>query len=219
MAYRFTGLTAAALAVLSVPAAAKVTHQDAAGFAVAHTAQVAASPEAVWDMLRTPSKWWSKAHSWSGDAANFWIDVQPGGCFCEKLPAGKDQIAGVRHGEVLFAKPGALLRITGAFGPLQGEGLNANLTIALKPQGTGTAIRFDYVVGGFARFPLKDVAPAVDGVIAEQLKGLADALGGPLPVGGEAAEKPAPEGKPTADRPALDIELPDTKAEADTPRS
>lgn len=67
-------------------AAAKVVDQSEAGFAVAHTAQVAATPGDVWKMLRMPQSWWSKDHSWSGDAANFWLDQQVGGCFCENCP-------------------------------------------------------------------------------------------------------------------------------------
>ena len=81
-------LRSASIAVLLVaaPAQAKVIDQSDIGFTVAHTAQVAATPEDVWKMLRLPEKWWSKAHSWSGDAANFWLDSQAGGYFCEKLP-------------------------------------------------------------------------------------------------------------------------------------
>src|SRR3546814_11929264 len=72
--------------IYSVAAAAKVIDQGEIGFTVAHTAQVAATPADVWKMLRMPQSWWSKEHSWSGDAANFWLDSQAGGCFCEKLP-------------------------------------------------------------------------------------------------------------------------------------
>ena len=46
-------------AVLAMPAQAKVIDQSDIGFTIAHSAQVAASPEDVWKMLRTPDKWWS----------------------------------------------------------------------------------------------------------------------------------------------------------------
>src|SRR3546814_2790108 len=81
----FAGAPLAA-ALLALPAQAKAIDQSDIGFTVAHTAQVTAAPEAVWTMLRTPDKWWSAEHSWSGDAANFWLDSQAGGCFCEKFP-------------------------------------------------------------------------------------------------------------------------------------
>ena len=184
-------------AVLAMPAQAKVIDQSDIGFTVAHSAQVAASPEDVWKMLRTPDKWWSKDHSWSGDAANFWLDSQAGGCFCEKLPPAKPGGApgSVQHARILFAKPDELMRLSGAFGPLQGEAVAGTLTIQIKPTPTGSAIRFDYVVGGYMRFKVADVAPGVDRVLGEQLVGLARALGGSLPVakdGTEGAGKEAP---------------------------
>lgn len=184
-------------AALVMPAQAKVIDQSDIGFTVAHSAQVAASPEDVWKMLRTPDKWWSKDHSWSGDAANFWLDSQAGGCFCEKLPPAKPGGApgSVQHARILFAKPDELMRLSGAFGPLQGEAVVGTLTIQIKPTPTGSAIRFDYTVGGYMRFKVADVAPGVDRVLGEQLVGLAKALGGLLPVakdGTEGAGKEAP---------------------------
>lgn len=189
----------------AVPAAAKVIDQSEAGFTVAHTAQVAATPEDVWKMLKMPQKWWSKEHSWSGDAANFWLDSQAGGCFCEKLPDTGKGLGSVQHARILFAKPNEILRLSGAFGPLQGEALTGTLTIQIKETPTGAAIRFDYVVGGYMRFKISEIAPAVDGVIGEQLVGLAKALGGSLPptrdekaAAEEAGEKPAPAAKKEA---------------------
>jgi uncharacterized protein YndB with AHSA1/START domain len=178
-------------ALCAVPASAKVVDQSAIGFTVAHTAQVAATPEDVWKMLRMPQKWWSKAHSWSGDAANFWLDSQAGGCFCEKLPDTGKGLGSVQHARILFAKPNEILRLSGAFGPLQGEALTGTLTIQIKETPTGAAIRFDYVVGGYMRFKIDEIAPAVDTVIGEQLVGLTAALGGALPP--SRAEKAAAE--------------------------
>jgi len=172
-------LPAAALAASA--AQARVIDQSDIGFTVAHTAQVAAAPEDVWTMLRTPDKWWSAEHSWSGDAANFWLDSQAGGCFCEKLP-GAAGMGSVQHARILFAQPNDMMRLSGAFGPLQGEAVTGTLTIQIKPTDAGSAIRFDYVVGGYMRFKMAEIAPAVDRVLGEQLVGLARALGGALPV-------------------------------------
>ncbi|NIJ38891.1 uncharacterized protein YndB with AHSA1/START domain [Sphingopyxis panaciterrae] len=182
MRFRIYMVAALSLAALgAAPAGAKVIDQSELGFTVAHTAQVAATPADVWKMLRTPDKWWSKEHSWSGDAANFWLDSQAGGCFCEKLPDTGSGLGSVQHARIIFAKPNQMLRLSGAFGPLQGEALTGALTIQIKETPTGSAIRFDYVVGGYMRFKVGDIAPAVDGVIGEQLAGLAKALGGALP--------------------------------------
>lgn len=192
---------------LSPVATAKVIDQGDAGFTVAHTAQVAATPADVWKMLRTPDKWWSKDHSWSGDAANFWLDSQAGGCFCEKLPDTGAGVGSVQHARVLFSKPGQMLRLSGAFGPLQGEAMTGTLTIQIKETPTGSALRFDYVVGGYMRFKVADIAPAVDKVIGEQLAGLAAALGGALPPSRE--EKAAAQKESGLDSVAADLEKDD----------
>ncbi len=62
-----------------------------------------------------------------------------------------------------------MLRLSGALGPLQGEALSGTLTIKIVPGKDGTsAVTFEYVVGGYSRMALTELAPAVDGVIAEQ---------------------------------------------------
>ena len=182
MTFRIGAALLTAAICCPAPAAAKVIDQSEIGFTVAHTAQVAASPDDVWKMLRMPQKWWSQEHSWSGDAANFWLDSQAGGCFCEKLPDDGTGLGSVQHARILFAKPGEMMRLSGAFGPLQGEALTGTLTIQIKATPKGSALRFDYVVGGYMRFQVAQIAPAVDKVIGEQLAGLAGALGGALAV-------------------------------------
>lgn len=204
-----TLLSAAALG--APPTQAKVIDQSDIGFTVAHTAQVAASPEDVWKMLRTPDKWWSKEHSWSGDAANFWLDSQAGGCFCEKLPGPDGTMGSVQHARIIFAKPNDMMRLSGAFGPLQSEAVVGTLTIQIKETPTGSAIRFDYVVGGYMRFKVSDVAPGVDKVLGEQLVGLAKALGGTLPVASDDKEEGTDEEQkaPAKDEPGLDAAVAD----------
>lgn len=146
------------------PSQAKVVSSTPSGFAVSHELVVEAAPEAVWAAVLHPSKWWSGEHSWSGDAANFTLSAHPGGCFCETLPDD----GFVEHARVILVTPNRMLRLSGALGPLQSEALMGTLTIVLKPSGKGTAIQFDYVAGGYARYDLAQLAPAVDGVIGEQ---------------------------------------------------
>ena len=202
-----TVLLSAALFYAPV-AGAKVIDQSDIGFTVAHTAQVAAAPGDVWKMLRTPDKWWSAEHSWSGDAANFWLDAQAGGCFCEKLPGKDGAMGSVQHARIIFAQPAQMMRLSGAFGPLQGEAVTGTLTIQIQPTAAGAAIRFDYVVGGYMRFKVGEIAPAVDRVIGEQLVGLAKALGGALPVTGDKAAEPAADA-PAKAEPSLDDAMAD----------
>jgi uncharacterized protein YndB with AHSA1/START domain len=164
----------AALALLgSASTQAEVKEASEAGFTVSHVKTVPASPDKVWAALVEPGRWWSPAHSWSGDAKNFSLDPRAGGCFCERWSAGE-----VEHGRVVFAVKGQMLRVRGALGPLQSEAVTGTLTFTLKPEGTGTRISVDYVVGGHARFAMKDVASGVDGVIGEQVAALAKLLGG-----------------------------------------
>ena len=68
--------------------------------------------------------------------------------------------------------------MVGALGPLQSEGVTGTLSIGLKPVGGGTQITFEYVVGGYMRYDTDEIAPAVDGVIGQQLDRLAALLGG-----------------------------------------
>ncbi len=185
---RMLGPLVAVAMLMPQPAAAKLIDQTDAGFTSAHSARVAATPDDVWKMLRSPQKWWSAEHSWSGNADNFWMDTQAGGCFCEKLPGEGDKLGSVQHARILFAKPGELLRLSGGLGPLQGEAVTGTITIQIKPTEGGSLIRFDYVVGGYMRFKPADIAPQVDSVMGVQLAGLAKALGGALPMAGEAGE-------------------------------
>lgn len=159
-------LVAAAVFFCGRPASvqAEVKQQSVTGFAVSHQAVVAASPDAVWAELIQPAHWWSGEHSWSGSASNFTLSARAGGCFCETLPDG----GFAEHARIIHAVPGKLLRMSGAFGPLQSEALTGTLTILLTPEAGGTRVRFDYIVGGYARFDLAPLAPAVDAVIGEQ---------------------------------------------------
>src|SRR3546814_11501559 len=88
-----------------------------------------------------------------------------------------------------------MMRLSGAFGPLQGEAVAGTLTIRIKTTGAGSAIRFDYVVGGYMRFKVSAIAPAVARVRGQPLVGLAKARGGTLPDADNAgADGPATRG-------------------------
>jgi len=169
-------------ALFAAPALAEVEQQSDAGFVLKGTAEVAKPPLEAWALLVAPAKWWNGAHSWSKDAANLYIDPQASGCFCELLPLPKDVPEGTRRGSVehmhvLFANPGKILRLSGALGPLQGEALNGTLTVELTATGGGSRLKWEYVVGGYMRFPAEQIVPAVDGVLTEQFARFAAAAG------------------------------------------
>lgn len=182
------------------PAAAEVDSQSAQGFAIKQQAQVKASPDEVWEALGAPNRWWDSRHSFTGDADNFFMDMQAGGCFCERIRVTKDgkleNRGSVEHMRVVYAEPSKVLRMVGALGPLQSEGVAATLSIGLKPMSGGTQITFEYVVGGYMRYPIGEIAPAVDGVIGQQLTRLAKLLNGSAPASG--ADKPDKAAKPAA---------------------
>ena len=171
-------LAASPVLALASPAAAEVVQSTPGGFASHHEAVVATPPAETWAMLVEPQRWWS--HTWSDNSANLRLVPQAGGCFCEVIPAtGDDALSGsVEHARVVAVFPYRMLRMVGALGPLQSEGLAGTLTVTLAPEEEGTRIAWDYVIGGQSRTRLETFAPVVDGVNGAFLGGLVDALGG-----------------------------------------
>jgi hypothetical protein len=167
------------LAAISSPAFAEVKAASDTGFNSVHIATVNASPEDIWQRLLTPKDYWNRAHSWSGSSAGFYIDAQANGCFCELFQEadanGKLKTVGsVEHMRVIFAQPGKVLRMQGALGPLQSEAVIGTLTVAMEPakDSVGTRVSFSYVVGGYMRYKVSEIAPAVDKVLGEQFKNM-----------------------------------------------
>ncbi|GAA4040773.1 SRPBCC family protein [Parerythrobacter jejuensis] len=211
---RLATVLAACAAMLSVPAQGEVVDQGSNSFVTRDSATVGAEPQAVWLELISPGGWWNDAHTWSADASNMMLTPQGGGCFCERIPATEDDgaigLAGsVQHMVVLQAFPRRALRMRGGLGPLQSEPVDGVLTITLKPVDGGTRILWEYVVGGYMRFKVSDIAKAVDGVMSQQLDGLASKLGRiddpdpepetPSEAQSEDAPDPAPEGDEEAE--------------------
>ncbi|MCB2089634.1 MAG: SRPBCC family protein [Sphingomonadaceae bacterium] len=216
---------------LATPAQAEVVKQDENGFVVRDSVTVAVEPDEAWQALIAPNKWWNSDHTWSGSAESMYISAQGGGCFCELYPEDKDAPEGTRRGSVqhmvvLMANPGKVLRMRGGLGPLQSEAADGVLTITLKPVDGGTRILWEYVVGGYMRFEITEIAPAVDGVLQLQFGGLAKQLG-PLAMADEAepdareAQEPAKaaesdaeeEAKTEEEEPASDAEEAEPKIE------
>ena len=164
----------APLALFASPtAAASVIDSSPAGFTVSKTVTVAATPDAVWATLTAPQRWWSKDHTWSGDSANLYIDNQ---CFCEKLPGRGN----VEHARVIFADKGRLLRMSGAFGPLQAYAVTGVMTFELSANGTkGTTLKMTYTVGGYMPGGFDKMAAPVDSVLGQQVAGLKAAVEAP----------------------------------------
>jgi hypothetical protein len=176
---RNTVLIAASYLLLASPAYAEVKTSSDTGFNIIHIATVQGSTDEIWKRLVAPKDWWNKSHSWSGSTDGFYIDAQANGCFCElfqeKGPDGKLKTVGsVEHMRVIFSQPGKVLRMQGGLGPLQSEAVTGTLTVAMEPlkDGQETKISFSYVVGGYMRYKVSEIAPAVDNVLGDQFKRL-----------------------------------------------
>ena len=135
MNIRLIALAASALA-FTAPAAAEVVQTSETGFTTRDSVVVKGTPFDAWLALIAPAKWWNKAHTWSGDAANLYISPQANGCFCELLPAPEGAPEEVRRGSalhmsVVMADPGKVLRMRGGLGPLQSEPAEGVLTVTM----------------------------------------------------------------------------------------
>ena len=158
------GVAAMALA-LAGAARAEVVDASPAGFQVKETAEIAAPADKVWVALGQVGGWWSSEHSWSHDAKNLTLELQPGGCWCEALPNG----GGARHMTVIFAAPGKTAIFNGTLGPLMFSGTSGHLVWKLDEKDGHTTLTQTYYVGGYFPGGLDKLAPAVDQVLAEQL--------------------------------------------------
>jgi uncharacterized protein YndB with AHSA1/START domain len=174
MRHQLSVAVASALALAPTGANASLAASSDSGFVSHNEALVAVSPGEAWEVLIRPGGWWNSDHTYSGDAANMAISPKAGGCFCETIPGTGGE---VEHMRVIYVAPGSALRMSGGLGPLQSEPVSGVLTITLKPEGEMTRISWDYVVGGYMRTPIAEMAPIVDQVVGEQLLRLATRLG------------------------------------------
>ncbi len=162
---------------VSGPVAAEVKSVAPDGFEVVSMATIAAPADRVYSALGEVGRWWSPSHTFSRDAANLSLELRAGGCFCERLKDG----GSVQHLQVVYAAPGEGLRLRGALGPLQAEGVDGTLSWTLKPAEGGANVTLSYVVGGYIRSGMEQWAPRVDRVLDEQLQRLKSFVEGKSP--------------------------------------
>jgi uncharacterized protein YndB with AHSA1/START domain len=145
-------------------ARAEVVESTPNGFALQRIVHIAATPERVYAALIQPARWWNSAHTFSGSAANLSLDARAGGCFCEIWNGGS-----VQHEVVVDAVPGKTLRMRGALGPFQGQGVDGALTFSIRPSGDGADLTMENVVGGFMKGGIAKWPPLADSMLAEQM--------------------------------------------------
>jgi uncharacterized protein YndB with AHSA1/START domain len=166
---RTVSFVAAVVAALFIAgaAAAEVRETGPGHFVLQGEVTTSAPPEEAWRAFQRIGRWWSSAHTYSGDARNLRLDPRAGGCWCEHW-AGQS----VAHGRVLLnmeAERVRTARFDAPLGPLQEMGVAAILTFTLTPHNQGTKIAVTYRVNGDSSLGLGQVAPLVDAVLIEQL--------------------------------------------------
>ncbi|MEN7342912.1 MAG: ATPase [Pseudomonadota bacterium] len=154
------------LGLLTPAVQAEVVDAENHGFTVRQEVAIIAPPETVWRMLvGHVGEWWHSDHTYSGDAANLYIEARPLGCFCERL----SESDAVVHLTVTVIRENSLLRLTGGLGPLGLMGVDGNMTLSLVSDTGMTRLAMQYQVGGYSPDGLEEIAPAVDAMLSEQL--------------------------------------------------
>jgi hypothetical protein len=132
------------------------------GFLVTHHHDVRATAQQLYEAIGRIGRWWNDAHSYSGHASNMTLNLVAGGCFCENWDGNS-----VQHAQLIQSRPGALVRLQGALGPLQPLAINAILSFEITRVADKTQLTVTYNVAGNADAGLDKLAGPVDGVIGE----------------------------------------------------
>ena len=161
-------LIALSLVLANAPAAASVVGADSHGFELRQTIDVPLAPAHALAAFGQVGSWWSKDHTYSGDAARLSLELRPGGCWCERLDGG----GGVEHMRVAIYRPGERIVLTGGLGPLLFEATSGVMSVRALPTRGGSQLVINYRVAGFARANGTEMALGVDSVLREQVERL-----------------------------------------------
>ena len=156
------------LLLVAVPAQADVVGADSHGFELRHTLDLPIPPAQALAAFGRVGSWWSKDHTYSGNAARLSLELRPGGCWCERLDGG----GGVEHMRVSYYQPGERIALTGGLGPLLFEGTSGVMDVRATKTKSGSQLIINYRVAGFARGNGTEMALAVDQVLRIQTERL-----------------------------------------------
>jgi hypothetical protein len=151
---------------MATPAAAEVISADAHAFEVRESVSLVVPLGQAYVAFGRMGSWWSKDHSYSGDARNLRLSLQPGGCMCETNPKG----GGVEHMRVAVVIPNERIVMTGSLGPVLFEAASGVMDVKFDKIAGGTKVTMTYRAAGFAKGDADKMAPVVDSVLAEQMK-------------------------------------------------
>ncbi len=162
---RFIALT---LALFAAPASAVVVGADGHGFELRHTIDLPVAPAQALVAFGQIGSWWSKDHTYSGDASRLSLELRPGDCWCERLNDG----GGVEHMRVALYQPGERIVLTGGLGPLLFEATSGVMAVRAIKTKAGSQLVINYRAAGFARANGTELALGVDQVLREQAERL-----------------------------------------------
>ena len=151
----------------TAPASAAVKDSSPEGFTLVEETLIPLPHGKAWHRLLRVQDWWSGDHSYSGQAKNFSLEPEAGGCWCETWEGGS-----VEHGRVIALLPGKLLRLQAALGPLQRLPVTAILSFEVTSSEKGTKVIATYAVAGPPTLKLDAMAAPVDAVLREQVSRL-----------------------------------------------
>lgn len=152
-------IAAAVLALSAAPATAEVVARTADSFTLRFAVPIETTTGDVVLALEDIGGWWDGAHTYSGDASNLSLSLDPGGCFCEALPDGST----FEHGRVV-ALDDDHLALNAPLGPLKAAARKADLTFSWPDAGTGTMVTMTFVVEGPGLGAMADPVNSVMGV-------------------------------------------------------
>lgn len=152
----------------ATPASAEVVSAGPNGFEVRHSVNLVIPQQKAFTAFSQIQDWWSKDHTYSGDASRMSLQLRPGGCFCERLDNG----GGIEHMRVAYVQPGERAVLTGSLGPLLYEATTGVMDIKVERIAGGSRITMDYRAAGFAKGGAAEMAPIVDKVLGDQMKRL-----------------------------------------------
>lgn len=159
-------LAAGPLAAQEADTSSTVRPSETGAFVIERSVTLPGSPGEIWEVVTGDiSPWWD--HHVSERPYRFYIEPEPGGCFCEIFDESGD---GVVHATVTFAHRPETLRFEGPLG-LMGNALHMVTTYRLEARGDSTRLRVEIHGAG----EMRDGWPeAIDGVwhhfLVERLK-------------------------------------------------
>lgn len=156
--------------MMSVAAQAEVVKSTAEGFIVAHTVNIESDTVTVFETMTSKvGRWWDPGHSFSGNADNMLISDL---CFCEHWDGNL-----VRHLSTVIWLEDSKVVMEGGLGPLKELGLSGTMIWALIANDDATTtVNWKYHVYGYSDTNLITLAPAVDGVLGEQMGRLLESI-------------------------------------------